>query len=907
VLPVGLMPTLAAPRTPSPQADPEGSQPEGRVVGTSRGSWLARWLGPRKPYLSALGAGLLATLGVHAARDGASEGTREASLAAVMARAGWRVDTGSIVWLDDRVSWGETPAIFLASQGEGPADVIGASVRLGSSGAVLDVSDVANLTRSGGASEEQLQRSGDHVLFATRAAQGIEAVTVLDVRGEPGALTEDWTTIQRGQNAITNWQETGRTDGLGVTRYQLVEPDASLALSADGGIVRASSEAGAVAIALDTLEPTEGAELVEVHPQDKGVPGGITWVVDTVRNLSFVGPEPIEWLENRVFAVKDWWDRTSYAWLGGSDDAEVAAEVAAEMSVPTETHLTEEQQQLFDEAAAEIGFPPAPIHGVFDDAIDGEGQWVPVVDDPFVNAYPNAPAAFAQTFVRPDRERPYVNVFITLWDPRQVQLRIMSGTREPESATGQRGTGYIPRDERTTRLLVGAFDGGFQAMHGEFGMMSDDRVYLPPKPWAATVAVMEDGRVGMGSWPSPDWNGRYFDENLANRQIPDAMVDMRQNLTSVVEDGVYNPWERWWWGAAPPGATEQTFTHRSGMCITEEGFMAFFWGGSLGPESLGQAMIAARCTRSMHLDMNSGHCGFEFFRPYRETPDARDPALPAVASIDDESEFDGELPGADGVRFRARKAVRSMQMRFPRYTARDPRDFFYLTLRPTLPGPALVAVEGLADGLALSTDGLPHAGWPYAFARGSQASSGGESWIVRIDPTRAVPQPLAQERHTRALAHLAGPASGSHVLLARRETVGVSFVIEPMGASGTEIVRGALATRASTAALGADRDGFLVYAEGPAAMSLLEAAGVSSAIDLGAPAMGFDTDEGTAGPDGHPRELGAGIALLAEEAPSAEVLWPDNEPTPYSQWGYLQGQRVRYFPTQPPRFVRPED
>jgi hypothetical protein len=71
--------------------------------------------------------------------------------------------------------------------------------------------------------------------------------------------------------------------------------------------------------------------------------------------------------------------------------------------------------------------------------------------------------------------------------------------------------------------------------------------------------------------------------------------------------------------------------------------------------------------------------------------------------------------------------------------------------------------------------------------------------------------------------------------------------------------------------------------------------------------MGFDTDEGTAGPDGHPRELGAGIALLAEEAPSAEVLWPDNEPTPYSQWGYLQGQRVRYFPTQPPRFVRPED
>lgn len=895
MLPVGAMPTLAE---PIKRVDPEGSQPEGRVQRTSRGTFLARWLGPRKPYLTALGAGLVATLGVHAARDGASAGSREASLAAVLERSGWRVDTGSIVWLDDRVSWGETPAIFLASEGEGPADVVGASVRLGSDGAVLDVSDVANLTRSGGASEEQLSRTGDHVVFATRAANGVEALTLIDTRGEPASLTEGWSRTQRVQNAITNYQETGRTEGLGVTRYQLITPETAITIDTTSeGIARATTTDGPIAIALDTLEPSEGAELVEVHAQDKGVPGGITWVVDSVRNLSFVGPEPIEWLENRVFAVKDWWDRTSYAWLGGADDADVAAEAAAEMAVPAETHLTEEQRELFDSAAAEIGFPPPPIRGALSEQIEGEGVWVPVVDDPFVNAYPNAPAAFAQTFVRPDPERPYVNVFITLWDPRQVQLRIMSGTREPESATGQRGTGSIPRDEQTTRLLVGAFDGGFQAMHGEFGMMSDDRVYLPPKPWAATVAVMDDGRVGMGSWPAPDWNGRYFDENLANRQIPAAMVDMRQNLTSVVEDGVYNPWERWWWGAAPPGATEQTFTHRSGMCITEEGFMAFFWGGSLGPEALGAAMISARCARSMHLDMNSGHCGFEFFRPYRETPDARDATLPAVASIDGESEFDGELPGADGMRYRARKAVRSMQMRFPRYTARDPRDFFYLTLRPTLPGPAL---DG---GITLGTEGLPHAGWPYAFARGSR----GTSWIVRIDPTRAVPRPLAAERHTRSLAHLAGPAGGSHVLVAARETIGHRFSVEPGGASGTEIARGSLASASSTSVIGVDRDGFLVYAEGPEAMSLLAAAGVTTALDLGAPALGFDTDAGTAGPDGHPRELGAGIALLAEEAPSAEVLWPDNEPTPYSQWGYLQGQRVRYFPTSAPRFVRPNE
>jgi hypothetical protein len=841
-------------------------------------------------------------VGVHVARDGADEGTREGSLAAVLARQGLRVETRSVVWLDDRARWGETPVILLASQGTGPMDVYAASVRLGDGGAVLDVGDVANLTRSAGASEEQLVRVGDHVVFATRAASGVEALTVLDVRGEPEALTEGWTTLQRAQNAFSNWQETGRTDGFGVTRYQLLEPAPALALEVDATEVRATlgadGETGvrSVAIRPGTTEPVEGAELVEVHAQDKGVPGGVTWLVDTVRNLSFVGPAPIEWLENRVFAVKDWLDRTRYAWLGGDDEAVVAAEAAADMALPSETHLTEEQRLLFDEAAAEIGFPPPPMRGVFDEAIEGEGVWVPVVDDPFVNAYPNAPAAFAQSFVRSDRERPYVRVFVTLWDARQVQLRIMPGTREPESATGQRGSGYIPRDEHTTRFLVGAFDGGFQAMHGEFGMMSDGRVYLPPKPWAATVAVMDDGRVGMGSWPAPDWSGRYFDEALANRQIPAAMVDMRQNLTSVVEDGVYNPWERWWWGAAPPGATEQTFTHRSGLCVTEEGFMAFFWGASLGPEALGRAMISARCRRAMHLDMNSGHCGFEFFRPYRVAPDPRDPVLPPVARVDGESEFDGALPGAPGVRVRARKAVRSMQMRFPRYIARDPRDFFYLTLRPVLPGPALITGE------AFSTDGLPHAGWPYAFARAERA----DTWVVRIDTGRAVPQPLASERHVRPLARLVGPAGGSHALVARRETIGWSFAVEPAGAQGTILLRGGLAGAATTTAVGVDRDGFLVYAEGPGALDALVAAGVSPALDLGGPSLAFETEEGSAGPDGRPRTLAEGLVLFAEQAPRAEVLWPDNQPMPYSRWGYLQGQRVRYFPSEPPRFVRPQ-
>jgi hypothetical protein len=50
-------------------------------------------------------------------------------------------------------------------------------------------------------------------------------------------------------------------------------------------------------------------------------------------------------------------------------------------------------------------------------------------------------------------------------------------------------------------VVVGASNAGFQAQHGEFGMMADGVVYLPPKPYAATVAVLRDGTTAFGTWP----------------------------------------------------------------------------------------------------------------------------------------------------------------------------------------------------------------------------------------------------------------------------------------------------------------------------------------------------------------------------------------------------------------------
>ncbi len=610
-----------------------------------------------------------------------------------------------------------------------------------------------------------------------------------------------------------------------------------------------------------------------------------------------------------MFGVKDALERAWYAIF----DADTEGEVADDLGVTDAERRRRLELSVTD---PELGWPPPRLEPVLGQGVEGEGEWIAVVDDPFATSYPGAPPAFFQTFVRADPDRAYTRVYVTIWDPRQVQLHIVSGTREPESATGETGTGMAPREAQVLTRLVAGFNGGFQALHGEFGMMADGRVYLPPKPWAASVAVFSDGRVGVGSWPAPPPGVHRYEEGWAVSQIPEDMVEMRQNLTSVVEDGRYNPWERWWWGAAPTNADEQTFIDRSGLCLTEEGFLAYFWGESMGAEALGRAMIATRCARGMHLDMNSRHTGFEF---YRIVPRAEG-FPPLGRSLDSDSEFQGPVPLADGFVMRARKMVRRMStMNFPRYAGRDPRDFFYLTLRPTLPGPPIETEGGDDEAGVFASAGLPHGGWPYAFARAYLGGgAGSRTWLVRVDPTRALPTSLAS-RPGAVLAYL----SNARVLARDDAPFGLYTVRETVGRrwgvgvppSGAEIVlAGAPLAEApdAGAAIAVDADGFLVYAERQPSdpqslVARLRAAGASSAVALPDDVrLAFAVDGTTVAPDAYERPLDPelALALVAEDRPYAEVMFPDTEPLPYARWWRLQDARVRYFREGAPTFLR---
>ncbi len=883
---------------------PPAPEPDARV-GLSTFARQRRLLG------LCLAVALLGLLLAHRA-EVADAGGVEASLAAVLARHGLRLERESLLWLGPPVgSLRHRPALFVARHAGEPPDIWYADIQSTGGGAVLDVAFRTDVSHTSGAAEHRPLRAGHHVLYASEVDGGYAALVVLDLSGEPRAVTAGWPLRARVQNAITDLEDTGRWSGFGRRRYALSPPAKKLSAHVVDGRFVVVADGTRIVIDPRRAMPLEGAHRLEMGPTGKGMPGTITWVVDTVRKLSFVGPRPIAWLENRVYGITDFLTRGFHHVVGTNTEAEVARD----LSVPTRREQARLRAAL-DAAGPELGWPPRPLRPQLSPAVPGEGVFIPVADEAFVRRNPNAPPALYQTFLRVNPDRDFTRVYITVWDPRQVQLHIVSGTREPESATGETGSGMVPRDARTLEHLVGAFNGGFQAMHGEFGMMAHGRVYLPPKPWAATVAVYDDGRVGMGSWLPPPPHTRDYDEAWAIAQIPAHMVSFRQNLTSVVEDGRYNPWGRWWWGAAPLEADQQTYIVRSGVCLTREGYLAYFWGESMGPEQLGKAMLATRCVRGIHLDMNSPHTGFELYRVDRAG--APRPSLPHPLTAD---EAQGTVSYVRGFVFRARKAVRSMTpMRFPRYIERDPRDFFYLTLEPALPGADLVVTRGSRGEGAFTTQGLPQAGWPFAFARawlGGEAGS--RTWLVRVDTRRVVPAPVRAGHGGRILGWLTGgkalaePAAPFALYTVHAE-LGMRYAVGRPPEGAQVVIGGSdLSTVADAgAAIGVDGEGFLVYAERQRGehtrlVDRMGAAGVQRAIALPTGVrLAFAVDGQTAAPDAYlrPVDTKTAMPLYADEQPATEILFPDVSPRPYSVWARMQDTRVRYFRKGPPRFTR---
>ena len=822
------------------------------------------------------------------------------ALTAGLAARGFVANASDVHWLSvsksglaSRLAWSE--CLVRARRGTDPTDWYMVTVRTSPEGAPLEIGTLRNITSSTATDEGPGVLSADRRRFAYAAYSDrfATAVHVLDLAGFD--MPDDFNTLQRLQTRLGQWQETGHGAGIANDVYVLTLPQAALELSwkdnatliarpAAAGSTESVQYATIRAAAREVDAPE--ALAMRTHPYEKARPAALVqWAVDRVRATWF-GEERMQWVKAIAFTAKEWKDDFFARFKRDNSAAEIARDMEG---------LNTSKTQLVVFKDPEVGWPPEPIVPRIKPALPGEGLWIALENDPFVTHVEGAPPAFVTSFIRSDVRRPMTRIYVTMWDPRQIALHMEAGTVEPQSSTGEAGTGMIPRTPELMKRLVAGFNGGFQAMHGEFGMEANGILYLPPKPWAATVAEMTDGATGFGSWPVAGGT---------SAPVPENMLSFRQNLTAIVEDGRINPWGRTWWGGTPVGWHDNIHTTRSGLCLTKEGYVGYFFGLDIAPEALGEGMLAARCTYGVHLDMNPGLAGFEFY-----DVDTTKNWKPLDRPLQADWETEGIVKELPEFHYRARRMLKTMQhMNFPQYIQRHGRDFFYLTVRDILPGPPLPTAVGPRP--PWKTKGLPQHGFPYAVATAGITLAGAEVLGLRLDPKTVKLEATAGQTvlvWSQSKTAPVGEKPLGDVALALSATHTFSIQSKPGSDPLLRGVRQANPLSAkATVALGInDEDGMLTWLElAPGATptaaltkamsDLLEKSGCRERMFL--PYAVRTTLGGTMTLDEKPADIAPPLARLVRVPTIGAVrLFEETKPLPSGAWLTLQSQRVRYF------------
>ena len=880
------------------------------------------------PWLRPLPFALaLSVAGACAARsdvDGAPASGAEALAKAIAAR-GLAATAEDVTWLEGpsgvvgTITGARRNALVRAAADGEPADLYLVGARVSPEGQVLDVDDPIDLTKTSGVDEGRPLLRGDIAAYVTSLDGAPTAVHVLDFGGYPAAAYKDLSRVERAQTRITHAQTTGQSRGVvhhsftldpAPTRVTLAFDDDGMLEVRGDGATQVIDPRRAVVVSGAGVRVTEG---LLAKP-----PGLSAWASDRLRGASWFGDDKNQLLKMAVFTAMEWVKTTKSRVTGDTGEKDVASDLGSlTAAAPPPTFRD-----------PEVGWPPEPIEPVIKPSLKGEGQWIALSNDPFIHdaLTGDAAAPFMTTFVRTDKNAQHTRIYVTMWDPRVVELHMEAGTVEPTSATGEPGPGIVPRTPEVFSRLVAGFNGGFQATHGEYGMQANGVLYLPPKPYAATVMQLRDGSTAFGSWPGPGVvKGADGTEKPATMapgpwsSVPAEVLSFRQNMTALIENGKFNPRGRTWWGGVPPGWKDAVHTTRSGICLTKEGWVAYFFGNDISAEPLAKGMLAARCTYGIHLDMNPGLVGFEFYHV--------EPAstfTPLSRPLQNDWEYEGGMKDLPDLRYRARRMIKSMgHMFFPRYVQRDARDFFYLTARNVLPGAPLPSRDGKA---AWRVKGLPQHGFPYALAVGdtSFAADGAPPVamkVLKLDPRMFHIARDGDDAPTVCVLGGAGrrdagspkqPDTARSIwLTAHTLTMGRAAPTESSRAIA-QVVEGTNA-RARGAAGIADADGMLLWVELPAEvpssgaasaamLALLERAGCSS--------RGLLPDGARAYPGGA-LDIGLaparaeGVRLARSPGPGGRPYFESTEIVGPSVWHPLMSQRVRYFPK--PKVAPPAD
>lgn len=310
------------------------------------------------------------------------------------------------------------------------------------------------------------------------------------------------------------------------------------------------------------------------------IPGFGPWVADTLRSL--FGNEFVAWLEDTAYGVEDWVNRKTKAEKPPEAPWDVPPDGSASLPAPPASAASASEAPPF--TLAKVG----PMHAV---STEGEGAWVPLVD-------PRNTAdrvRMLKTYLHPDKQRSWAVAIVVAVDLTHVELHVMAGRFEPESMTKEAKDyvrkAVVPEAHRTS--LLAAFNGGYKATHGDYGMRIDGVTLVPPRALACVVAKMKDGRILVRNW---DDAKDEQEQMVWLRQTPICMYDLGKPHPGLSMPSMS-------WGASSVSGT--TVIRRSAIGLSDDGKVLYVGiGDFLTGESIGRAMHHAGAHSVAQLDVN---------------------------------------------------------------------------------------------------------------------------------------------------------------------------------------------------------------------------------------------------------------------------------------------------------------
>ncbi len=390
------------------------------------------------------------------------------------------------------------------------------------------------------------------------------------------------------------------------------------------------------------------------------------WLAEGARSV--LGPAAVAWLEDTAYGVEDRVNRWRYGeappkvlWEEEAAPPEVAPRPATSASA----------------SGPPPAFPPPNFAPPFPQvAAAGDGVWL-TLDDGRAKERDGRPGAFVRALVHPDPKRSFAAVAVVAMDLTRLDLRLVAGVSEPQSHTVPRSSrpGMIPKEH--VPALVAAFNGGFRAVHGQYGMRLGSDLFLPPRDMACTVALLPSAPkpVRIGTWSAIKADDATFE---GFRQTPPCLVEGGK------KNPVINEYSRGW-GATVSG---DTIIRRSALGIDPTGQVLYYaLGDALSVDALAMAMKAIGSVDAAQLDVNYSYPRFILYA------DGATPEAPPEAS---------------------KSIIRDVKFRRGEYAVEPAeRDFFYIMRKPPSapPAPAPASEPPPAGGSAGSPV-APPAGSP---------------------------------------------------------------------------------------------------------------------------------------------------------------------------------------------------